>query len=158
DIIKLIGVHKGLDNIAQYFPYFVNIDNHEKAVQHLFRVALGLESQVVGDMQISNQVKKAYQYAADEDLAGPFLHRLLHTIFFTNKKVVQETTFRDGAASVSFAATEMVVSFNSEIHNPRILICRLGEIGKDVCKNLASYYKSGVYITNRTLSKAHELA
>lgn len=158
DIIKLIGIHKGLDDVSEYSDYFLHIDNHDKAVQHLFRVALGLESQVVGDMQISNQVKKAYQYTADEDLAGPFLHRLLHTIFFTNKKVVQETTFRDGAASVSFAATEMVLSFTTEIVEPRILICGVGEIGKDVCKNLASNLKTGVFITNRTLSKAQALA
>lgn len=158
NIIKLIGVHRGIDNIAQYTDSFVNINDHDEAVQHLFRVAIGLESQVIGDMQISNQVKKAYQWTADEDLASPFLHRLLHTIFFTNKKVVQETAFRDGAASVAFAATEMVTSFASEINDPKILICGLGEIGTDVCKNLASHLSTGVYITNRTTSKAEELA
>lgn len=157
-IIKLIGIHKGIDNISQYADSFVNINDHDEAVQHLFRVAIGLESQVIGDMQISNQVKKAYQWTADEDLASPFLHRLLHTIFFTNKKVVQETAFRDGAASVAFAATEMVISFASEINDPKILICGLGEIGEDVCKNLASHLKTGVYITNRTASKAEKLA
>ena len=158
NIVKLIGVHRGIDNISQYTDAFVNINDHDEAVQHLFRVAIGLESQVIGDMQISNQVKKAYQWTADEDLASPFLHRLLHTIFFTNKKVVQETAFRDGAASVAFAATEMVTSFASEINNPKVLICGLGEIGTDVCKNLASHLSTGVYITNRTASKADELA
>lgn len=158
DIIKLIGIQKGFGNIADYANYFVNITDHDKAVEHLFRVAIGLESQVVGDMQISHQVKRAYQWSADEDLAGPFLHRLLHTSFFTNKKVVQETAFRDGAASVSFAATEMVVSFAGEIKDPKILICGLGEIGKDVGKNIASHIKSGVHLTNRTFSKAEQLA
>ncbi len=158
NIVKLIGVHRGIDNISQYTDSFVNINDQDEAVQHLFRVAIGLESQVIGDMQISNQVKKAYQWTADEDLASPFLHRLLHTIFFTNKKVVQETAFRDGAASVAFAATEMVTSFASEISDPKILICGLGEIGTDVCKNLASHLSAGVYITNRTTSKAEELA
>ena len=142
EIIKLIGIQKGFEDIRAYIPYFENIDQHKKAVNHLFRVAIGLESQVVGDMQISNQVKRAYQFTADEDLAGPFLHRLLHTIFFTSKRVVQETTFRDGAASVSFAATEMAIAFSTEIEQPRILICGLGEIGTDVCKNLASTLKN----------------
>jgi glutamyl-tRNA reductase len=158
DIIKLIGIHKGIDNISEYADSFVNITNQDEVVTRLYRVAIGLESQVIGDMQISNQVKKAYQWTADEDLASPFLHRLLHSIFFTNKKVVQETAFRDGAASVSFAATEMIVSFTNEIENPKILICGLGEIGEDVCKNLASFVKSGVYLTNRTFSKAEKLA
>lgn len=157
-IVKLIGINKGIENISQFADSFVSITNHDDAVQHLFRVAIGLESQVIGDMQISNQVKKAYQWTADEDLASPFLHRLLHTIFFTNKKVVQETSFRDGAASVAFAATEMVTSFASEINNPKILVCGVGEIGEDVCKNLASHIKTGVFITNRTISKAQKLA
>src|SRR5690606_28368452 len=135
EVIKLIGIHKGIENLSQHADSFLNINDHDEAVQHLFRVAIGLESQVIGDMQISNQVKKAYQWTADEDLASPFLHRLLHTIFFTNKRVVQETSFRDGAASVAFAATEMVISFASEINEPKILICGLGEIGADVCKN-----------------------
>lgn len=158
DIIKLIGIQQALDNIDNYASYFVNITDHDKAVEHLFRVAVGLESQVVGDMQISHQVKRAYQWSADADLAGPFLHRLLHSSFYTNKKVVQETAFRDGAASVSFAATEMVVSFAGEINDPKILICGVGEIGKDVGKNIAAHIKEGVYLTNRTFSKAEALA
>lgn len=158
DIIKLIGVQKEFGSISDYADYFVNITDYNEAVEHLFRVAIGLESQVVGDMQISHQVKRAYQWSVDEDLAGPFLHRLLHTSFYTNKKVVQETAFRDGAASVSFAATEMVVSFAGETNNPKILICGLGEIGEDVGKNIAAHIKENVYLTNRTFSKAEKLA
>lgn len=158
DIIKLIGLQKGLGSTSDFAVHFENIAEHDKAVTHLFRVAIGLESQVIGDMQISHQVKRAYQWSADEDLAGPFLHRLLHTIFFTNKKVVQETAFRDGAASVSFAATEMVTSFATEIKDPKILICGLGEMGGDVAKNLSSSIKTGISLTNRTFSKAEQLA
>ncbi len=144
EIVKLIGLQKSLDSKVDYSPYFQNITKHDEAVKHLFRVSVGLESQVVGDMQITHQVKKAYQWSVDADLAGPFLHRLLHSAFFTNKKIVQETAFRDGAASVSFAATETVVSFAEENKDARILLCGLGEIG--------------VYITNRTFSKAKAMA
>jgi glutamyl-tRNA reductase len=62
---------------------------------------MGLDAQVIGDLQISGQVKKAYQWSADENMAGPFLHRLMHTIFFANKRVVQETSFR-GRRGVNF--------------------------------------------------------
>lgn len=158
EIVKLIGLQKSLDSKVDYSPYFQNITKHDEAVKHLFRVSVGLESQVVGDMQITHQVKKAYQWSVDADLAGPFLHRLLHSAFFTNKKIVQETTFRDGAASVSFAATETVVSFAEENKDARILLCGLGEIGKDVTKNIASHIQKGVYITNRTFSKAKAMA
>lgn len=158
DLIKLIGIEKGLDQIDLIKPYFVSITDHDKAVKHLFDVSIGLEAQVVGDIQISNQVKRAYQASVDIELAGPFLHRLMHTIFFTNKRVVQETAFRDGAASVSYAATELVKTLTTEIIKPKILVVGVGEIGEDVCRNLVGTQNIEVKITNRTDSKAKELA
>src|SRR5690606_25690246 len=130
----------------------------EAAVRHLFRVSLGLEALVVGDMQISNQVKRAYQWTADAQLAGPFMHRLMHTVFFTNKRVVQETPLRDGAASVSYAAAELIEELTRNIHHPNILVIGLGEIGTDLCKNLTKLETENVVICNRTLSTAEELA
>ncbi len=158
DLIKLIGIEKGLARLDAIKPFFNCINVHEEAVKHLFDVAMGLEAQVVGDIQISNQVKRAYQVSADMDLAGPFLHRLMHTIFFTNKRVIQETTFRDGAASVSYAATELVKSLTAEIKNPKILVVGVGEIGEDVCRNLIGATNLSVQITNRTEEKATQLA
>ncbi|RUA30634.1 MAG: glutamyl-tRNA reductase, partial [Bacteroidetes bacterium] len=158
DIIKLIGIEKGITDFGSFKPYFEIINEHVPAVERLFRVSMGLEAQVVGDIQISNQVKRAYQLSADLQLAGPFLHRLMHTIFFTNKRVVQETPFRDGAASVSYAATELVKTLTSDIKNPRVLVVGVGEIGEDVCRNLVGDSRLSVKITNRTEDKAKALA
>ena len=158
DIIKLIGIEKNIQSLDQIKPFFESIENHEKAVERLFRVSMGLEAQVVGDIQISNQVKRAYQLSADLNLAGPFLHRLMHTIFFTNKRVVQETPFRDGAASVSYAATDLVKTLTAEISNPRVLVVGVGEIGEDVCRNLVGATRLSVKITNRSEEKAKALA
>ena len=132
--------------------------SEDEAVTHLFRVSLGLEAQVVGDLQIINQVKRAYQWSADEDMAGPYLHRLLHTIFYTTKRVVQETCFRDGAASVSYAAKELVEDLTKEVNAPKVLLLGLGEIGTDVAKNLAGNTKAEIFLANRTRSKAVEIA
>jgi len=159
EIVKLLGIAKGVENISQYFDFFTILNNQADAVQHLFDVAMGLEAQVVGDMQISNQVKMAYQWAADCNTAGPFLHRLMHAIFFTNKRVVQETSFRDGAASTSYATVELVEELTADIADPKILVVGLGEIGADVCRNLAaSAFAKNTTITNRTLAKAKILA
>ncbi|MEQ9439969.1 MAG: glutamyl-tRNA reductase [Cyclobacteriaceae bacterium] len=159
-LIPLVGIVKGIDDIATYDAYFTRLNDSLSAMRHLFQVAVGLEAQVVGDLQITNQVKRAYQASADADMAGPFLHRLLHTIFFTNKRVVQETGFRDGAASVSYVATELVSDLASKLENPKILIVGLGEIGADVCKNLgeSKYRIAEVTVTNRTHAKAQEMA
>jgi glutamyl-tRNA reductase len=158
EIIKLIGIQKGIADIGQYKHYFRIINEHNEAVQHLFEVSIGLDAQVVGDMQIPNQVKNAYQWSADLSAAGPFLHRLMHTIFFTNKKVVQETTFRDGAASVSYATVELAETLSAEIAEPKVLVIGLGEMGADVCRNLTNTNIKDITITNRTHQKAEELA
>lgn len=158
ELIKCLGVTKGLLNIAEYQNYFTFWKEDHEAVKHLFDVAMGLEAQVVGDIQISNQVKKAYQWSVDEDVAGPFLHRLMHTIFFTNKRVIQETSFRDGAASVSYAATELVGELADNFNEPKILVLGLGEIGSDVCRNLKDSSYTNIKITNRTIERAEQLA
>lgn len=159
DIVKLLGLTKGMPNITQYLDYFTILNTHQDAVHHLFDVSMGLDAQVVGDLQIANQVKQAYQWSVDNDAAGPFLHRLLHTIFFTNKRVVQETSFRDGAASTSYATVELVEELTADIDNPRILVVGLGEIGADVCRNFKDTTTfRNITITNRTDAKARLLA
>ncbi len=158
EIIKLIGLQKGLSDIVNYLEYFEIFNEDREAITHLFRVAMGLEAQVVGDIQISNQVKRAYQTSADLDLAGPFLHRLMHTVFFTNKRIVQETSFRDGAASLSYATIELIESLTSNTYQPRILLIGVGEIGEDVAKNMVHLPDAKVKITNRTYSKAEDIA
>jgi glutamyl-tRNA reductase len=158
EIIKLIGLEKGLIDIINYLDYFEIFNDDRPAITHLFRVSMGLEAQVVGDIQISNQVKRAYQASADLNMAGPFLHRLMHTIFFTNKRIVQETAFRDGAASLSYAAIELIESLTSNTFQPRILLIGVGEIGEDVAKNMIHLPEAKVKITNRTHSKAVEIA
>ncbi|AUD04372.1 glutamyl-tRNA reductase [Spirosoma pollinicola] len=158
DIARLLLIEKGLTDTDTYLPYFQFFGAHDQAVRHLFEVCVGLHSQVVGDMQIPNQVKQSYQWSADLDMAGPFLHRLMHTIFFTNKRVTQETPFRDGAASVSYAAVELIDELIGEKQNPSVLVIGLGEIGTDVCKNLEARNLTNITLCNRTQSKADVLA
>lgn len=158
ELKKLLWIEKGLQGDASVLNHFICLEEGLASISHLFRVSLGLEAQVVGDMQISNQVKKAYQASADEEMAGPFLHRLMHTIFFSSKRVVQETSFRDGAASVSYASVELIEELSETIIDPKILVLGVGEMGEDVCKNLVGRKYSNVTVMNRTHSKAVELA
>src|SRR5688572_5677685 len=154
-------IFKGLSLIKNCEPgfesHFSNLYGRE-AIAHLFDVAMGLDAQVIGDLQISGQVKNAYQWSADENMAGPFLHRLMHTIFFANKRVVQETSFRDGAASISYAAKELAEDLTSDITSPKVLVVGVGEIGQDFCLNLANSRLQNVTVLNRTQDKAEKLA
>ena len=156
EIIFLLGAQKGIFSMDDYYVYFDSIYHHHQAIQHLFEVCIGLDSQVIGDAQISNQVKNAYQRSADLSMAGPFLHRLMHTIFATHKKVASTTSFREGVASVSYATVELVESLCTGLSDPKILIVGLGEIGMDVCRYMTKAAFSNITIVNRTLSKAEE--
>ncbi|WP_026996036.1 glutamyl-tRNA reductase [Flectobacillus major] len=158
EIIKLLLHEKGILSTDEYFAYFQQFNTQAQAVQHLFEVATGLHSKVVGDLQIPNQVKQSYQIAADLNMAGPFLHRLMHTIFFANKRVAQETSFRDGAASTSYAAVALTEEVTQNIALPKVLILGLGEIGIDVCKNMADKEFAEITIMNRTKAKAEKIA
>ncbi len=156
-IISLLAAHKGVP-VRDVVPYFEQLSEENAVISYMFEVALGLHSQVIGDLQIPNQVKHAYQWSADMQMAGPFLHRVMHTIFFANKRIVQETAFRDGAASTSYAAVELMEGFLPLIHSPKILVLGLGEIGEDVCRTLADKGYKEITLSNRTRSKAEHLA
>ncbi|MDB5236474.1 MAG: glutamyl-tRNA reductase [Hymenobacter sp.] len=158
-IVAALGEVAGLPNVAAYYSYFAVFNAAPEATRHLFEVALGLDAQVVGDMQISSQVKRAYQRSADAQAAGPFLHRLLHTVLGANKRVQQETAFRDGAASTSYATLELVQELTADMARPRVLIVGLGEIGADICRHFAKSKRfAEVTICNRTTATATALA
>lgn len=154
-ILSAIAAYKGI-NKNTLEDHFQKLGT-KQATNHLFRVALGLESRVLGDIQISNQVKRAYQQSADINLAGPFLHRLMHTIFYANKRVVQETQLQDGAASVASVAVNLIDQFVSTIENPRVALVGLGEIGQNTLENL-NKEDIDLTIVNRTRSKAEKIA
>ena len=156
-VIKLLAANKGVTS-SEIESYFEIINDEAVATRYLFEVSLGLQSQVIGDQQIINQIKNAYQWAADMHMAGPFMHRVLHTVFFANKRLVQETSFRDGAASTSYVTIDLMESFLPMLSNPKILVLGLGEIGEDVAKTLFEKSIKNVSVCNRTLEKAQEIA
>lgn len=129
----------------------------DAAVQHLYEVALGVDSMILGDIQITNQVKIAYQWSTDEGLAGPFLHRLMHSIFYTNKRVVQETELRDGTASVASVATDVSKRFIKNYQTPKITVIGMGDMGRTVAENLKEV-SAEVTLINRTKTTADTYA
>lgn len=157
EILKLLcwlkPQHKSkLNRLANY------AEEIENPTRHLYEVAIGLDSQILGDFQIINQVKKAYQISVEINSAGPFLHRLLHSIFYTNKRITQETIFKDGAVSIAYAAVEQIRRMPGlKTKNPRIISIGLGQLGKDVCKNLKKWFDD-ITIINRTDKSAFEFA
>ncbi len=157
DIVGLLGIIKGF-NSHRYREHFSVMNGSETAIKHLFRVTAGLESQILGESQIMHQVKKAYQKSVDHDFAGPLIHRLLHTAFFTNKRIDQETSFKVGAASISYTTSELVKSMTQDNSKPKVLVLGLGDMGRDATKNLITNEKLEIFLCNRTPSKSWGMA
>lgn len=157
DVITLLSLTKEVYPFEEYLQYFDYINDSKAAAKRLFEVAMGLHSLVLGDIQIINQVKSAYSQSIEADCAGPFIHRLLHTIFHANKRVYQETAFRDGGASVSYVASNIALQL-AKSTKIKAVVVGLGEMGKDVADNLAKNENIELTLVNRTFSKAETLA
>jgi glutamyl-tRNA reductase len=130
----------------------------EDAARHLFRVASGLDSMVVGEPQILGQVKDAYGVAAAERTAGPLLNRLFHWAFAVGKRVRSETSLAEGAVSVSFAAVALAKKIFGNLTGRRVLVVGAGEMGKLTAIHLKAHGIARLVLTSRTLAHAEQLA
>jgi glutamyl-tRNA reductase len=128
------------------------------AAQHLFRVAAGLDSLVVGEPQILGQVKDAYQTSAARHCAGPLLNRLFHWSFAVGKRVRTETALGEGAVSMSFAAVALARKIFGRLDGRRVLVVGAGEMGALTAQHLRSHGVAEIAITSRTAAHAAELA
>lgn len=128
------------------------------AAQHLFRVASGLDSLVVGEPQILGQVKTAFQAASERRCTGPLLNKTFHWAFGVGKRVRRETSLGEGAVSVSFAAVSLARKIFGRLEGRRVLVVGAGEISTLTAQHLRSQGVADIAITSRTTSHAEELA
>jgi glutamyl-tRNA reductase len=141
------------------FNKLAYIKNGHAAVEHLFSVAAGLDSQILGDYEIVGQLKLATRIAKEQGFIGTFLERLLNCVLQSSKAVKTNTQLSGGTVSVSFAAIQFLKEQASDIKNKRILVLGTGKIGRNTCKNLVDYLETrNIVLVNRTEEKAQELA
>jgi glutamyl-tRNA reductase len=129
-----------------------------EAAHHLFRVAAGLDSLVVGEPQILGQVKDAWSVASERRCAGPLLSKLFHASFAVGKRVRTETAVGEGAVSVSFAAVQLARKIFGRLTGRRVLVVGAGEMGKLTAQHLRAQGVGEIAITSRTLGHAEALA
>lgn len=128
------------------------------AARHLFRVASGLDSLVVGEPQILGQIKDAYGAATTARTTGPLLNRLFHWAFGVGKRVRTETALGEGAVSVSFAAVNLARKIFGHLEGRRVLVVGAGEMGRLTAVHLKAQGIGSIAITSRTLAHAEQLA
>src|SRR5579883_153390 len=128
------------------------------AIKHFFDVASGIDSLIVGDMQILGQVREAYALAAESGAAGPVINRLSHTSFAVGKRVRSETQLMMGAVSVSYAAVELASKIFDDLEAKKIILLGAGDTAELTLKILAERGATNVTIANRTRANAEELS
>ena len=129
-----------------------------RAVEHLFRVAAGLESMILGEPDIVRQVKTAYAQASDAGTAGPMLNPLFHRALSVAKRARTETQLGRGAFSVGHVAAEMAESIFGSLAGRSILILGAGEMSEATARHLAASGANSVFVANRTFDRAARLA
>jgi glutamyl-tRNA reductase len=169
EVYVVIDSDAATERIARFISEYHQLEHREtadhlytlnggEAAHHLFRVAAGLDSLVVGEPQILGQVKSAYTAASDLQLTGPLLNRLFHSSFAVGKRVRSETGLGEGAVSVSYAAIALAKKIFGKLSGLGVLILGAGEMAKLTGIHLKAQHVRQITIASRTLKAAEGLA
>jgi len=128
------------------------------AVQHIFRVTSSLDSMVVGEPQITGQVKEAFSRAQEAGSVGHTLTRLMNRAFAVAKRVRNETGIGSSAVSISFVAVELARKVFEDLKGAAVMLVGAGEMAELAAKHLLNYGASRILVVNRTFENAVALA
>lgn len=157
ELIKLLCDNS--NGSVEEFREVAYIYKNQEAVNHMFRVGTGLDSQILGDFEIISQIKIAFNLSKSEGLINTFIDRLVNSVIQASKKVKTDTEISSGATSVSFASVQYIIKNVEDIGNKNILLFGTGKIGRNTCENLVKHTKNGhITLINRTKNKAEILA
>jgi glutamyl-tRNA reductase len=130
----------------------------QAAIKHVFRVTSSLDSMVVGEPQITGQIKEAFQRAQESAVVGHELTRLMNRAFAVAKRVRNETGIGSSAVSISFVAVELARKVFEGLKGSSVMLIGAGEMAELAAKHLLNYGASRLLIVNRTYEKAAALA
>jgi len=151
--IKYSGNH-----IEEFEKYGFVLED-DNAIQNLFEVSTGIDSKILGDLQIFSQVKEGVDLAKENNCINSLMDRLIQFVFQANKEVQSFTSISKGAASVAHATVLKIRQKTEHLKNEKkILIFGAGEMGQRILENLNNQTNSKITVVNRTLKKAKEIS
>jgi glutamyl-tRNA reductase len=137
---------------------YIYIHEDGDAVRHLIQVAAGLDSMVLGETEITGQIKNAYEIARTAGLTGRVLNRLFQKAFEATKEIRTHTGIGRGAVSIKSAALELVEKTLGEISRQSIMVIGAGEMAERCVRLLAAKGVGSILISNRSFDRAFDLA
>jgi len=138
-------------------PYLYGYQERD-AIRHLFRVAASLDSMVVGEPQILGQLKSAYAMAKAHGTVGGNLEHVITRAFSVAKRVRSETGIGESAVSVSYAAVELAREIFGSLADKKVMIVGAGKMSELAARHLNRAGAPEIFVTNRTLARAEEMA
>jgi glutamyl-tRNA reductase len=134
-----------------------NVYKNKAAVDHLFNIGTGLDSQILGDYEIVGQLKRSFKLSKKMGATNAYLERLMNLVLHASKMVKNNTKISSGTTSVAYAAIQYIIETIPDYDNLNILTYGLGDIGKNTCKNILEYTSNrNITLINRTHGKALE--
>lgn len=156
-LINLLCNHTQGD--VETFRSLAYVKNGMEAIEHLFNVSAGLDSQILGDYEIVGQIKQAVKFSKEHSRIGAFTERLVNSILQSSKTIKNQTELSGGTVSVSFSAVQYIRENVKDLDKKSILLSGIGKIGRNTCKNLVDYLPvKNITLVNRTDEKAQQLA
>jgi glutamyl-tRNA reductase len=144
---------------VEEFQEVAYVHKNKEAINHMFRVGSGLDSQILGDFEIISQLKFGAKASRKAGLLNSFTERLVNSVIQASKRIKNETEISSGATSVSFASVQYIMNNVETISEKNILLFGTGKIGRNTCENLVKHTKnSHITLINRTKTKAEEVA
>lgn len=156
DIVTFFSSYHGIDR--KIFDEALYFYSEEKIVHHLFRVAASLDSMVLGEAQILGQVKQAYLLAYENGATDIILNRLFRHAIECGKRVRSDTAIGEAPVSISYAAVQLAKTVFESLENRPVMVIGAGKISELTVKHLVSHGANPVFVTNRTFSRAKDLA
>lgn len=154
-LIEALIKYKSVEGIkTEHFAKYFSCS----AAKHLFSVAAGIDSLIIGDSQILAQVKEAIQISEENDFVSTKLHRLFDTAVRVGKRAIKETVIGEGAVSISYAAVQVIEKVFANLSTKSALIIGAGETAELAAIHLRDKGIGRITITNRTKANAEKLA
>lgn len=138
--------------------HIIDFYGHDESLEHLLRLAGGLESMIVGEDQILGQIKDLYAYSKKAGTTGRILDTAFDKAIQVGKRIRNETRINKGSVSIGSAAVDLAEEILDGLTGKSVLVIGAGEIGVLVAKALAEKDIEAIYIANRTFKKAEEIA
>ena len=134
------------------------VEKSDNAINHLLRLASGLESMIMGEDQILGQIKNARKNAIKEETIGPKLEKVFTKAIHVGQSIRKNTQINEGGVSVGSGAVELIEEKYGSLKGKNVLIVGAGEMGTVVSKALLEKETNAIVVANRTYDKAQELA